>query len=153
MLPVPVSYIQISVRTRDNGMSSGIDIDPLDAYMDSIAGEITQQAVEVPSPSPPSPPPTSSFPQLASPSPAQRAIADKVSASPFCDILTSVQRGAGDTSWEHRTGSVAASQPSRAGGSGGGGGGSGEANRPGGSGGAGEACLCLLLGHPAEFLR
>lgn len=119
-------------------MSTGIAIDPLDAYMDSIAGEITQQATEVP-PSPPSPPPTST-----SPSPAQRAIADKVSASPFCDVLTSTPRGAGD-GWEQRAGggiADCANQPNRAGGGDGGC-----------SGDAAEACLRLLLGDPAEFLR
>lgn len=121
-------------------MSAGVEIDPLDAYMDSIAGEVTQQATETPSP--PSPQPASSHRQLGSPSPAQRAIADKVSASPFCNVLTSIPREAGD-GWEHRPGSGTAdcaSQP----------------NGDGGRSGAGEAsaaCLRLLLADPADFLR
>lgn len=132
-------------------MSAGIDIDPLDAYMDSIASEVTQQATETPTPSPPARPPAtsslSSHQQLASPTPAQSAIAEKVSVSPFCDVLTSAPRVAG-VSWEHRTGTgiadcACAGQPNEAGGSVGGGG----------SGDAAEACLRLLLSDPAEFLR
>lgn len=132
-------------------MSAGLDIDPLDAYMDSIAGEVTQQATEPSTPSPSLPRPTSSpSPRrqpAASASPAQRAIAAKVSASPFCDVLTSIPRGAGN-SWEHRTSGSgvadSASQPN---------GGAGGTRSSGGAGDASEACLRLLLVDPAEFLR
>lgn len=64
-----------------NGPSGHDDIDPLDAYMDSLADEVTQQAEDD---TVPSPPPSPSSQQ---PSPAQLAVADKVAVSPFCNVL------------------------------------------------------------------
>ncbi|CAN0023677.1 unnamed protein product [Ectocarpus fasciculatus] len=63
-----------------NGASED-DIDPLDAYMDSLANEVTQQAEDDTAPSP------SPSPSSQPPSPAKLAVANKVAASPFCNVL------------------------------------------------------------------
>lgn len=116
-------------------------VDPLDAYMASIASEVAHQAplgidAGAPPPTPPAPRTATATP-LQLPSPAQLAVAKKVAASPFCDVLL---RGKGE----------------RLRASGGGSGGDGSENNGchgGGGGEAEQACLGLLLAQPAEFLR
>ncbi len=112
------------------------DIDPLDAYMDSIADDVTRQAPDEDTPLSamlPQPPAPTAHPDCLESSPAQLAVARKVAASPFCDVL----RGR----WGHPTANGVAENGDRASGGGGGA----EA--------ATEACLRMLLGHPGEFLR
>lgn len=123
--------------------------DPLDAYMASIASEITHQAPIEGGDIAQSPgaPPTATIaahvpllPYEGAPfvhprpsSAAQLAIAQKVASSPFCDVL---RRGGGRI----RGGSIVdAEDHDSQGGSG-----SNEAR---------EACLALLLDQPADFLR
>lgn len=129
--------------------ATGDDIDPLDAYMASLTGEITQQAPDITTPSPPSSRSTSSHRRRQQPPPstAQLAIANKVSASPFCDVLnnTAASRGARDRPG-HRMGSGVADSDA-----------AGSSDQHNGAatadGEATEACLRLLLDQPAEFLR
>lgn len=127
--------------------SIGDDIDPLDAYMASLADEITQQAPDTTTTaaattpfSPPSRSTSSQRQQHTPPSTIQLEIAEKVSASPFCDVLrdrpghrtmgsgVAVSTGTGSSD-QHNGAAPAAT---------------GEAT---------EACLRLLVNHPAEFLR
>lgn len=128
------------------------DVDPLDAYMASIASEIAYQAplgtdAVVPRPIPPTPrTATAVHRQLLSP--AQLALAEKVAASPFCDVLS---RGKGKRLRVSGGGSGSGS-----GGSGSGGGvdvNRNEGRHGDGGGEAEQACLGLLMAQPADFLR
>ncbi|CAN0169118.1 unnamed protein product [Scytosiphon promiscuus] len=137
------------------------EVDPLDAYMASLAGEATEQARGTSvSPPPPGPatgqqPPPLPQSSPSSPSPAIRAIVDKVSASPFCDVLSASGNAGGrrragvDHGRDHPNGSFAgtAAYPADNSGTQQNGG------RPAAAAAAAAACLTLLTNQPAEFLR
>lgn len=126
------------------------DVDPLDAYMASIASEVAHQAplgtdAVAPHPTPPTPRTATALPRQL-PSPAQLAVAKKVAASPFCDILS---RGKGE-----RLRVSGGGGSSSGGGSADGVGANRNDGRHGDGGGEAEqACLGLLMAQPAEFLR
>lgn len=120
--------------------ATGDDIDPLDAYMASLADEVTQQAPDtITTPSPPPSRSTLFHRQQQPPSMAQVEIAEKVSGSRFCDVLrdrpghpmmsSGVTDSAAAVNRDRNNGAATAA---------------GEAT---------EACLRLLVDHPAEFLR
>jgi len=123
------------------------DIDPLDAYMDSIADEATRQAPDEDTrlstllQQPPAP---TSHPDVVESSPEQRAVARKVAASPFCNVLGGYGRRGSRDRWGAPTANGPGNGDRDSGGGGGGGDDDGEAT---------EACLRMLLGQPAEFLR